>query len=453
MRFQLCLAILLLFFVANGVVYTWKMDREIDESARIHASHREQMAAETLSEAVDNRYDLLLPAPGTEFMTEGGLNWLKDTAQISPATGQVPLMRSSTRVTNAWMERFEILDWTFIVRVVLSFMAIAMAYNSVSEEVESGTLGIVLSHPISRARFAVAKLGSCLIVLLVPAVLGSLLSLLILSTWGHLDLGWVQARSWLLFMGATGLYVILFLCVAFGVSALLRNSAAALVFLVVCWMLLTVVIPQASYLIGITAVEAPGYGGPDGAYARMQQLSETTRRALEQEGIGLRGSDLGRVDDFAVEKRYAARMSRVDAERAAMVQQAEQELRAQFAFAKGITLASPGYAFTYGVEALLGTGVARLQHFYEQAWHYRDTLLDFLRSRDAADPASPHVLFIAQYMSQAPLDVGDLPRLQPTPLPLGESLAAGVVPLLVLVLEALLAFLFALWSINRTAIA
>lgn len=450
MRFQLIFAVLLLFFAANGIVYTWKMDRGVVETAQIEASNRSRMEASTLRQAVDNSYDFLLPASGTEFMAEGGLNWLKDTARINPATGRIPLVRTSVTVTNAWMERFEVLDWTFIIRVVLSFMAIAMAYNSVSGEIESGTLRLALANPLSRARFAVAKLGSYLIVLTAAVVVGSLVSLVVLSTYGHLTLTWALARSYALFLAATLLYLILFLCVAFAASALTGDSASSLVLLVVCWVMLTVIVPQASYLIGITAVDAPGYGGPTGAYARLQALSQSTLRGLELAGIGLRGRDLGQVDGFALERQYAARMNQADAERAAILRHADQELLAQFEVAKAINLISPGYAYTYSVEAVIGVGVARLEHFYEQAWHYRRGLLDFLRARDAVDLASPHITFLPDYMSDAPLDAQDLPRLRATPIPLSKSMRAGVVALLILLLEALCSFLFALWSINRS---
>ncbi|MEW6749761.1 MAG: DUF3526 domain-containing protein [Candidatus Latescibacterota bacterium] len=213
--------------------------------------------------------------------------------------------------------------------------------------------------------------------------------------------------------------------------------------------MLTVIVPQAAYLIGITAVDATGYSGPSGAYARLDDLNQTTLRALQQAGIGLRGRDLGRVDGFALERQYAARVTQADAERAALLRHADQEQRGQFEFARAIALLSPGYAYTYSVEAVLGVGVARLEHFYEQAWRYRQGLLDFLRTRDAADPASPHVAYLPDYMSDAPLAADEVPHLRATPVPLSRSLSGGLVPLLVLALETVGSLLLAVWSLNR----
>jgi hypothetical protein len=115
-----------------------------------------------------------------------------------------------------------------------------------------------------------------------------------------------------------------------------------------------------------------------------------------------------------------------------------------------VNLASPGFAFQYSVEALLGTGIHRFRSFLTQASQYRGALREFLRGRDAADADSPHVLFVPEFMSDEPLDHMDIPRFRLQPLTFGESLAVATVPVTILALEAALAFFFALQALNRT---
>ena len=91
-----------------------------------------------------------------------------------------------------------------------------------------------------------------------------------------------------------------------------------------------------------------------------------------------------------------------------------------------MSLLSPGFAFQYTVEAFLGTGVMRYEHFLDQAWRYRDALRDFLRSKDASDPDSPHMLFLPDYMSEKPLNHTHIPRFKEAPLSLSEGAVAGV---------------------------
>ena len=97
----------------------------------------------------------------------------------------------------------------------------------------------------------------------------------------------------------------------------------------------------------------------------------------------------------------------------------------------------------------MGTGVAKRQSYLQQCLDYIDTVRDFLRARDAADPDSPHLLFLPRYMSQSPLDGSLIPRFQERPLSLAESATAGMVPFTILIAEALASLLFALWAINR----
>ena len=64
-------------------------------------------------------------------------------------------------------------------------------------------------------------------------------------------------------------------------------------------------------------------------------------------------------------------------------------------------------------------------------------------------PDSPHILFLEGFMSQRPLDSDDVPRFKERPLSFAAALTAGVVPITILLLETVLALLFALRMFNR----
>ena len=61
----------------------------------------------------------------------------------------------------------------------------------------------------------------------------------------------------------------------------------------------------------------------------------------------------------------------------------------------------------------------------------------------------PHRLFLPGYLSEKPLEGPQIPRFQEKWLPLGESVRAGWMPLLVLVLEAGRMFFGTLWAVSR----
>ena len=446
LRFQLGLLALLLFFSVNGFVYSWKMEQQREEDARIEADvERIYESATTVAEAADRSFKVISKPLGTEFMAEGGFNWFHDTVWVSAMWPPVRL--DSMRTTNNWMRRVELLDWTVSVRYVLSCVCIVLAYNAVSGELESGTLRLVLANPVSRSAFLGGKLLAHLATLQVATVVGSLVSLLILSLHGVLELNGQLAQSYLLFLLGSGAYATLFLLLGAGISVLTRNSASALVFLVTAWTLIVVVIPQTAYLVAVRAVAPTGNMGRwFGEFQREQQ------EALIAEGLFPRLPEIAATDGYNLEKRYARRIEELVEEGDREIRGAYRRNQVQYDLARAIHMISPGYSFQYAVEALLGAGVVRFQSFHEQGYRYRDELRAFLREKDAVDPESPHVPFLATFMSTAALDADEIPRFAQAELALEDRVAAGTTPIAILILETGLAFLFAVVAFQRTEV-
>lgn len=445
LRFQLSLAVVLLFFAGNGVIYAWKMERQSRETAGIEAENQRKYTADkTLSQAAGQTYRVLSRALGTEFIAEGGFNWFADAFSLPISQEEGPPEPTTIRNTNNWMRKFDVIDWTFVVRIVLSFLCIVLAYDAISGEAESGTLRLALANPLSRGRFLLAKFLAHLSVLLSAVVAGGLLSLLILSLHGALELRAGLLPTCLLFFAGAALYLSFFLLLAMGISALARTSAASLVLLVMAWAVLVVLIPQSSYLIGAHWVDPP-----ENFWSENAQLLARARQALASEGIGLRGREAGRLDHFALERRYAGRLQEAAEEAERNVLRADAQLLRRYQVSRAVNLVSPGFAFQYTVEALLGTGVARRQHFFQQARRYRQELREFFRARDEADPDSPHIYFLPDYLSARPLEPALIPRFRQAPLSLAESIAAGLAPIAILALEAALCFCCALWAFDR----
>ena len=448
LRFQTSLIVLLMFFVGNGIIYAHKMDRvakETELAGRGDESRYED--AQTLRQAVSTEYKLRAPEAGIEFIIEGGSDWFPYGMNVSAESGRFTSL-SHARTVNYWMRTFEVMDWGVIVRYVLSFLCIVLSYNAISGEREGGTLRLALANPLSRGQFLMGKFLAHLLTLSVTLMLGSLISLAILALSGVLELNGMVARSYLFFFVSAVFYAALFLLLGMGISAVARTSATSLVVLIMTWTALIVVIPQTSYLIAIRVVEPSGF-----YFDRLRDFEDQFRETMDREGIAPRQPELARVDDYALEHRYAAKLGELDGELNRMVRDIEQNDIRQFNIARSVNLLSPGFAFQYTVESLLGTGIHRFGAFREQANQYRGALREFLRARDAADPDSPHVLFVPDFMSDKPVDSNLIPRFHLQPLAVADGLAAATIPLTILLLEAAIAFFFALRALNRTELA
>ena len=87
LRFQLSLVILLLFFIGNGLVYTWKGERVAIENEQVAAAGEKVYASvETVSDAVGKRYRILSYQTGTEFIAEAGSDWFPYALNLTPRT-------------------------------------------------------------------------------------------------------------------------------------------------------------------------------------------------------------------------------------------------------------------------------------------------------------------------------------------------------------------------------
>ena len=126
---------------------------------------------------------------------------------------------------------------------------------------------------------------------------------------------------------------------------------------------------------------------------------------------------------------------------------------AQYDRARSVSLLSPGFAYQYSIETLLGTGAIRYADYVEQVWEYRRVLRAFVRERDAVDPDSPHVLFLADYVSHREIDPENIPRFVQRDLTFAAALSAGRGPIVLLLLETLSALVLALWAVNRMRVA
>jgi ABC-type transport system involved in multi-copper enzyme maturation permease subunit len=446
-RVQIGLFVVLLFFLLNGVLSTLRMTQTREDDVLLRADvERSYEQIRTVADGARTWLHVVNEPTGTEFMTEGGFDWFWGSAWMAAETG-VYMSFYYGRDVNVWMDRFESLDWTLIVRLVLSFLCIVLAYDAIAGESERGTLRLVLAYPISRLRVLLAKYAAQLTVLVTAFLLGSLVSLAILAIGADLALTMVLAGRYLLYGAAVVIYLSLFLLLSLGMSSLARSSVSALVLLTLAWAAINVILPQSSYLVAVRAVEVPSE--MDSApWEYIQEVKES----LAREGRGPRSMEIARVDDYAVERRYVRLLDEAEKKVYRLGQEWLDREVERYRVARAVNLLSPAYAFQYTVEGLLGTGLAKRQYFLRQAFDYRETLRAFLRDHDAADGDSPHALFLSDFMSKAPLDSEQLPRFVERPLSPTQGVAFSVVPLLVLLAETLAAFVFALWAVNRADI-
>jgi ABC-type transport system involved in multi-copper enzyme maturation permease subunit len=139
---------------------------------------------------------------------------------------------------------FGILDFAFIVKVILSLCVLLLTYDMVCGEKESGTFRLVSSFAVSRSAVAISKLAGATIGGLVPLLFSFLLISSVMALSQDLDLkgdDWV--RMWATMM-VFGLYLLVFISFGLFLSSVTHRRMTAFLALLGLWTIWVFIIPN-----------------------------------------------------------------------------------------------------------------------------------------------------------------------------------------------------------------
>ena len=238
LRFALATVLLLALMLTNAVLYL----REHPE--RIQAYHNAAAGAiKTLESRSTNLYRLATEGPGDlhkapsplRFCAEGdeaflptrasGANYGRRIADMPPIW-RMFYPQETPNLRNIRPD-FTTLDWAFIVGYVLSFIAILFTFDSISGELERGTLRLTLANAIPRHIVLVGKFLGAFISVNIPFAVAVLMNLILISTSDAVQL---NAEAWGrlgILYGIVVLYTCLFIALGLLISAAVRESGVS----------------------------------------------------------------------------------------------------------------------------------------------------------------------------------------------------------------------------------
>jgi len=158
----------------------------------------------------------------------------------------VPEIESKYAEKNPLLVIFPTLDISLIFEIVLSILALLIAYDTVSGERERGTLKLILSGTAARHQVLTGKLLAGMTTLVIPITMAFIVVLLIFRLSPNINL---SGSDWVaLFM----MYVVSLICISalynFGLlcSCLTKKSTTSLMFVLLFWIILALLIPNIS---------------------------------------------------------------------------------------------------------------------------------------------------------------------------------------------------------------
>jgi len=240
-RFLVGLVLCLVLITASAFVLTKEYGVRLESYSKSAQGHTDELKEMKI-------HSLLRPSIGRPpsplgFLCIGSDKELGNTiADVSYR--QVPRETIGQGSGNPLMSVFPSLDVALIIQVVLSLLALLLAYDAISGEREMGTLAVTLSNPVPRHHVLLGKLLGGMISVAIPLAAGTLVGLIVVLTSGSIVL---DSSAWTR-IGLVFLCSLLYLSAIFMlgvlVSARTRRSATSLVILLFIWVASVMLLPN-----------------------------------------------------------------------------------------------------------------------------------------------------------------------------------------------------------------
>jgi ABC-type transport system involved in multi-copper enzyme maturation permease subunit len=312
----------------------------------------------------------------------------------------VPVLSSSGTSKNPLLSVFSVLDVVLVFKLVVTVLALLLAYDAVSGEKETGTLGLMFSNPVPRYQLVLGKFVGGMLTLALPIVIGFLITSLIMEFSPMVKLG---AAEWLriAFMFVVSLIMVSVLFnIGLCISSMTRRAADTLMVLLLIWVVFLLVVPNASaYLatrikpivsrakINAQIQDLQNRMNEEIREIRRQNPEDPNRIYIQSDDRDSSGFYMYYGTKAEVERRlilnpligplrmdYAREIGEVN-------RQYLESLVSQKKWTEWLSRLSPISAYENLMSALARSDLSNLEHFSRSAKDYRQQLVDYFQNK------------------------------------------------------------------------
>ncbi|MGA2361605.1 MAG: ABC transporter permease subunit [Candidatus Aminicenantales bacterium] len=326
----------------------------------MHRDYRQRMADyQVIRPKPGERIALVAPNPLSIF-AKGLDDAITRSFEISPVGIEVRAGQSSGNIIYSF---FPAPDFLYVVRVVLSLVALLFGFDQVSREREQGTLKLLLGSSISRARVLAGKWIGNFLSLAVPFLLVTLLGtmVLFLDPEGRLSTG--QFARLALILALSLLYLGFFLSLGMLVSALTRRAATSIIVLLFIWALFVFIIPNLGTLLARQFVRVPS----------VRALSEKRQQTWTREVL------LSIKDQS-----WQTHLRTISDENDKLAQDYRLKFERLVRLSRDINRVSPSASFLDAASEIAGTGIGEESRLKEEIVRYKDSIIDQIIANESS---------------------------------------------------------------------
>jgi len=290
---------------------------------------------------------------------------------------------------------FRMIDFSFIVQIILSLFAVLFTYDAINGEKESGTLQLTFSNPVPRVSYILGKLLGgwigLLLPLLIPVLLGVLLVMVMKVPMGFSD--WLRFGV-MLFVALC--YFSFFVACGLLTSVLTKRSGVSFLLSLVLWVLFVLIIPRAGVMAAGQLVAVPSDAEIDGqrdAYAKdkwAHHMDVMTAHFAAREGVtrGMSVADRTAYND-AHEWEWIQQEDSLRKQMQSEIDEHSEKLGEELRNKKvrqeklGFTLSrfSPASSFQLAMMQIAGTDVGVKSRYEDAMKQYRENFVAYVQKK------------------------------------------------------------------------
>jgi len=341
------------------------------------------------------KYTAIKPPEVLSVLNIGVANRLGNSVLISRM--EVPYPTKKYIVENPLLNIFSSLDLTLVYSIVISLLAMLFAFDTISGEKYSGTLGLLLSQRVSRFKIILGKYLGNMTTLALSFLLSLFVSFTIIMIYFP-NLGkdnWLRISVFALF---TLFYISIFLILGLGLSSLTKKPSHTLISCLLLWIFLVIIIPNLSTYLATVIKPVPLEKSIEPKIKEIDnQIREkfNTWWELNRSPMTYSGGmwpDRGKVwlvsgNQNAINyyKKYFSFTEPLYKKRADEIWKIKQDyyllLKRQGKLACFLNRISPAGLYQETAELVSKTGVLNYERFIQQATLYRESIFNYLNSK------------------------------------------------------------------------
>lgn len=419
LRFLISLILVIAVFSAGALAFLPRHAADIRNDEEVRRQALDQMKSKAAANASDlavTRWTTTLRPRDNAFITDAREKYLPNALVYS--AWNVFSFQTSGGGANPFLRNSDALSWSFIVAMIVSFISLLFTFDAVSGEKETKTLSLALSNPVSRGVLLFGKFLSAAISVMAIVIAGALVALLIILLAGGAPWSATLAGEVAGFLVAAALLSLTFSTLGLFSSVIARNSNVSLLLALSFWLVFGVVIPNSSVFIARTFFPI------DSSESVQRRVNAAFDDLNKSAPPGSWAMNTGNPFLPQHELRANLQRKRLEAEKGIRDAYAQSIFR-QFEKTRLATSLSPVSVFQILAEASAGAGYVRFRKAWSDIHIYQAQFLDFFKTLDAQDSASPHWYNPAEWVSttRKPVPFETVPQFAERPMTVVDRLA------------------------------